>query len=57
MSVVRRHPDAAIDIRDGLQRLTQAIRRGELTAGSGYVARLEGAIASVDALVSESHGG
>jgi hypothetical protein len=29
-----------LESRDGLQRLLAAIRRGELTAGSGYAARL-----------------
>lgn len=53
LSVVRLHPDAVIDCREGLQRLLHAIRRGELTAGSGYVARLEGAIAALDALLGE----
>lgn len=43
--------------RDGLQRILEAIRRGELTAGSGYVARLEGAIAALDALLEKSHTG
>ncbi len=41
------------DARDGLQRVLEAIRAGELTAGPGYVARLEGAIAALAALVGE----
>lgn len=49
------------DARDGLQRVLEAIRAGELAAGPGYVARLEGAIAGLDALLKQlrrdSHGG
>ena len=40
--------------RDGLQRVLEAIRTGELTASPGYLARLEGAIAALDALLGES---
>ncbi len=39
------------DARDGLQRVLEAIRVGGLTAGSGYVARLEGAIAALDTVL------
>jgi hypothetical protein len=39
--------------RDGLQRVLEAIRTGELTATPGYVARLEGAIAALDALLGD----
>lgn len=42
------------DARDGLQRVLEAIRAGELTAGPGYVARLEGAVAALDALLGEA---
>jgi len=42
-----------VEARDGLRRVLAAIHRGELTADSGYVARLEGAIAALDALLGE----
>jgi hypothetical protein len=42
-----------IESRDGLRRVLEAIYKGELTAGPGYVARLEGAIAALDALLEE----
>lgn len=35
---------------DALRRLLDAVRRGELDAGSGMVARLEGALDALDAL-------
>ncbi len=41
--------------RDGLQRILEAIGRGELTASSVYVSRLEGAISALDALLRGSH--
>lgn len=41
------------DARDGLERVLEAIREGELTAGPGYVARLEGSITALNALLSE----
>jgi hypothetical protein len=41
------------DARDGLQRILEAIGRGELTASSSYVARLEGAIAALSAMLGE----
>lgn len=53
LSVVCLHLDAVIDSRDGLRRLLHVIRRGELTADSGYRASLEGAIAALDGLVGE----
>jgi hypothetical protein len=37
--------------RDGLQRVLQAIRTGELTASAGYIAHLEGAVSALDALL------
>ena len=40
--------------RDGLQRILEAIGRGELTASQGYVARLEGAITALSALLGDS---
>ena len=43
-----------IESRDGLRRVLDAIRKGELTAGPGYVARLEGAVAALDALIWEA---
>jgi hypothetical protein len=39
--------------RDGLRRVLEAIHKGELTASTGYIARLEGAIAALDALLEE----
>lgn len=44
------------DTRQGLQRILEAIRRGELTAGPSYVARLEGAIAALEALLGDPEG-
>src|ERR1035437_9169779 len=50
------------EARDGLRRGLEAIRKEELTAGPGYVARLEGAIAArlspdqVAGVVVEDHG-
>ena len=41
------------EARDGLQRILEAIGQGELTATTGYVARLEGAVAALTALVEE----
>lgn len=46
-------PADVADARDGLQRILEAIGRGELTASSAYVSRLEGAISALDALVSD----
>jgi hypothetical protein len=42
------------EARDGLRRVLEAIRKEELTAGPGYVARLEGAIAALDPLLEQS---
>ena len=53
-SGVRREPDAVIGARDGLRRILEAIRSGELRASPSYVARLEGAIAALDAVLGES---
>ncbi|HUY56561.1 MAG TPA: hypothetical protein VMV12_01865 [Candidatus Micrarchaeaceae archaeon] len=39
--------------RDGLQRVLEAIRQGELTATPGYMAHLQGAIAALDALLGD----
>ena len=39
------------DAREGLRRVLDAIRSGELTASPSYVARLEGAIAALDILL------
>jgi len=47
-------PDAVIHSRDGLQRLLEAIRKGDLIAGPGYVARLEGSIAALGALLEKT---
>jgi hypothetical protein len=41
------------EARDGLKRVLEAIRAGELTAGPGYVARLEGAVAALEALLGQ----
>ena len=38
------------EVAAGLRRLLDAIRSGELSAGSGEVTRLEGRLAAVDAL-------
>ena len=43
--------------RDGLQRVLESIRLGELTATPGYVARLEGAIAALDTLLGAAPDG
>jgi hypothetical protein len=40
--------------RDALQRVLEAIQKGDLVSTWGYVARLEGAIAALDALLDES---
>ena len=42
--------------RDGLQRILEAIGRGELTASSSYVARLEGATLALSAMLGEDPG-
>lgn len=42
------------EARDGLRRVLDAIRKGELTAGPGYVARLEGAIDALDSVLEAS---
>ncbi len=42
------------EARDGLQRILEAIGRNELTASSAYVARLEGAISALSALLVDS---
>lgn len=47
-------PSDVADARDGLQRILEAISRGELTASSAYVSRLEGAVAALSALLSEA---
>ena len=49
----RLRPGDVAEARDGLQRILQAIGRGELTASSAYVARLEGAIAALSAMLGE----
>jgi hypothetical protein len=38
-------------VRDQLERLLDAVRSGQLTAPSGMVTRLEGAITALDALL------
>jgi hypothetical protein len=43
-----------IESRDGLRRVLEKVRQGDLTAGPGYVAGLEGAIAALDALIEEA---
>lgn len=53
----RLRPRDVAQARDGLQRILEAIGRGELTASSAYVSRLEGAISALGALVSEGHRG
>jgi len=40
------------DLAGGMRRLLDAIEAGEMTADSGTVARLEGAVAALDALAS-----
>ena len=47
----RRSRRTVSEARDGLPRVLEAIRASGLTAGPGYVARLEGAIAALDALL------
>lgn len=42
------------EARDGLARILEAIRQGELTASSAYVSRLEGAISALSALLGDS---
>lgn len=49
----RLRPGDVAEARDGLQRILEAIGRGELTASPGYVARLEGAIAALSAMLGE----
>ena len=49
----RLRPADVAEARDGLQRILEAIGRGELTASPGYVARLEGAIAALSAMLGE----
>ena len=50
----RLQPRDVAQARDGLQRILEAIGRGELTASQGYVARLEGAITALSALLGDS---
>ncbi len=50
----RLQPRDVAQARDGLQRILEAIGRGELTASSAYVARLEGAISALSALLRDS---
>lgn len=47
-------PADVAEARDGLQRILEAIGRNELTASSAYVARLEGAISALSALLVDS---
>ena len=47
-------PGNVAKAQDGLQRILEAIGRGELTASSAYVARLEGAISALSALLGDS---
>ena len=49
----RLRPGDVAEARDGLRRILEAIGRGELTASPGYVARLEGAIAALSAMLGE----
>jgi hypothetical protein len=42
------------EVRDGLRWVLDRIAADELTAGAGYVARLEGAIEALDVLMGES---
>lgn len=52
---IRSHPQLnrreVAEARDGLQRVLEAVARGELAAGGAYTAGLEGAIAALDALL------
>jgi hypothetical protein len=41
------------EVRDQLDRLLDAVRSGELTAPSGLIARLEGAITALDAVAGD----
>lgn len=50
----RLRPADVAEARDGLQRILEAVRRGELTASNTYVSRLEGAISALGALLGES---
>ena len=50
----RLHRRTVAESREGLERVLEAIHKGELTASAGYVARLEGAIAALEALLGES---
>ena len=50
----RLQPRDVAQARDGLQRILEAIGRSELTASSAYVARLEGAISALSALLGDS---
>ena len=52
----RLRPRDVADARDGLQRILEAIGRGELIASSGFVARLEGATAALSAMLGEDPG-
>lgn len=45
------------EVAAGLRRLLDAIRDGTLTAGSGEVARLEGALAAVESLSGDDAAG
>lgn len=49
----RLRPGDVAEARDGLQRILEAIGRGELTASASYVARLEGATAALSAMLGE----
>ena len=59
LGMVRRSPRRRLSpgdveqARDGLQRILEAIGRGELTASSSYVARLEGATLALSAMLGE----
>lgn len=44
------------DTREALSRLLDAVRRGDLTATGGMVARLEGAVWALDALLANDAG-
>lgn len=52
-SGVRRQPDSLLEARDGLRSFVEAIRSDELPGSRAYVARLEGAIAALDALLGD----
>lgn len=49
----RLRPGDVAEARDGLQRILEAIGRGELTASPGFVPRLEAAIATLSAMLGE----